>query len=49
VGADNDYGQPASSSLQPLADTGAQVLRTDQHGDLAVVSDSGDPRVVTSR
>ena len=49
VGADNDYGQPAASSLQPLADAGAQVLRTDQHGDLAVVSDGGGLRVVTSR
>jgi len=49
VGAHNDYGQPATSSLQPLADAGAQVLRTDQHGDLAVVSDDGGPRVVTSR
>jgi competence protein ComEC len=49
VGADNDYGQPAASALQPLADAGAQVLRTDQDGDLAVVSDGGQPRVVTSR
>ncbi|HEX5087307.1 MAG TPA: ComEC/Rec2 family competence protein [Nocardioides sp.] len=49
VGADNDYGQPARSSLQPLADAGAEVLRTDQDGDLAVVADGGLPRVVTSR
>jgi len=49
VGADNDYGQPAASSLQPLADGGAEVLRTDQHGDLAVVADGGPPQVVTGR
>ena len=49
VGADNDYGQPAASSLQPLADSGAGVFRTDQDGDLAVVADAGSPRVVTSR
>jgi competence protein ComEC len=49
VGAHNDYGQPAASSLQPLADAGAEVLRTDQHGDLAVVADGGGARVVTSR
>jgi competence protein ComEC len=49
VGADNDYGHPAASSLDPLAEAGAEVLRTDQHGDLAVVSDGGEPRVVTSR
>jgi competence protein ComEC len=49
VGADNDYGQPAESSLQPLADAGAAVLRTDQHGDLAVVVDGGAPRVVSRR
>jgi len=49
VGADNDYGQPAASSLQPLADAGAEVLRTDQDGDLAVVDDGGSPRAVTTR
>jgi len=47
VGADNDYGQPAASSLEPLADAGAEVLRTDRDGDLAVVSDSGSVRAVT--
>jgi competence protein ComEC len=49
VGADNDYGQPAASALQPLGDAGAEVLRTDQHGDLAVVAHGGAPQVVTSR
>jgi competence protein ComEC len=49
VGADNDYGHPAESALRPLADAGAEVYRTDQDGDLAVVADGGEPRVVTTR
>jgi competence protein ComEC len=47
VGADNDYGHPADSALRPLAQAGAEVFRTDQDGDLAVVADDGGPRVVT--
>jgi competence protein ComEC len=49
VGADNDYGHPAASALEPLAAAGAQVFRTDQDGDLAVVAEAGGPRVVTGR
>lgn len=48
VGADNDYGHPAASSLDPLAGAGAQVLRTDQDGDLLVVEEGGAVRVRTS-
>ena len=49
VGADNDYGHPAASALRPLSDAGAQVYRTDEHGDLAVVvDDDGGPHVVAS-
>jgi competence protein ComEC len=48
VGADNDYGHPAESTLQPLEQAGIEVHRTDQDGDLAVVVDHGHPRVVTS-
>ena len=48
VGADNDYGHPAESALSPLAQAGAEVYRTDQDGDLAVVADAGAPHVVTS-
>ncbi|MEZ0492048.1 ComEC/Rec2 family competence protein [Kineococcus sp. TBRC 1896] len=36
VGAVNDYGHPAASTLDVLAATGARVLRTDTGGDLAV-------------
>ncbi|MEO5853465.1 MAG: ComEC/Rec2 family competence protein [Nocardioides sp.] len=41
VGADNDYGHPASETLAPLAALGARVLRTDRDGDLAVVVRDG--------
>jgi competence protein ComEC len=47
VGADNDYGHPAASALDPLAGTGAIVARTDRQGDLAVVVEGGRPTVVT--
>jgi competence protein ComEC len=46
VGADNDYGHPAASALDPLRDAGADVHRTDEEGDLAVLA-SGE--VVTRR
>ncbi len=39
VGADNDYGHPAASTLEPLAAAGVDVLRTDRDGDVAVVAD----------
>ena len=48
VGVGNDYGHPAESALRPLAEAGAEVYRTDQDGDLAVVADAGAPLVVTS-
>jgi competence protein ComEC len=47
VGADNDYGHPAASALDPLAAVGAEVARTDLDGDLAVVVRDGEPTVVT--
>ena len=49
VGADNDYGHPAASTLAPLAATGAEVLRTDLDGDLVVVERDGRLSAVTSR
>ncbi|HEY0952034.1 ComEC/Rec2 family competence protein, partial [Nocardioides sp.] len=42
VGADNDYGHPAASTLDPLTDAGIRVLRTDRDGDIAVVGDGSD-------
>ena len=41
VGADNDYGHPAESALEPLERSGADVGRTDRDGDLAVVMGDG--------
>jgi competence protein ComEC len=38
VGADNDYGHPAQSTLDVLAATGAAVHRTDRDGDVVVVA-----------
>jgi competence protein ComEC len=48
VGAHNSYGHPAQSALEPLSAGGAEVVRTDQDGDLAVVADGDAPRVVTN-
>jgi competence protein ComEC len=42
VGADNDYGHPAASTLAPLAAAGVRVLRTDRDGSIAVVAHDGD-------
>ncbi|MGZ6733468.1 MAG: DNA internalization-related competence protein ComEC/Rec2 [Nocardioides sp.] len=39
VGADNDYGHPAASTLTPLTADGVRVLRTDQDGSVAVTVD----------
>jgi len=47
VGADNDYGHPAQSALDPLSAIGAEVARTDLDGDLAVVVRDGEPGLVT--
>jgi competence protein ComEC len=38
VGADNDYGHPAQSTLDVLAATGVAVRRTDRDGDVVVVA-----------
>lgn len=49
VGADNDYGHPSEEVLDPLEATGAEVLRTDLDGDLAVVlGDDGELATTTS-
>ena len=46
VGADNDYGHPARSTLDPLARSGADLYRTDRDGSIAVVAGRSGPRVV---
>ena len=48
VGADNDYGHPASEVLDGLAATGTEVLRTDRDGDIAVAVRDGRLVAVTS-
>jgi competence protein ComEC len=49
VGADNDYGHPAPETVDGLAATGEQVLRTDRDGAVAVVERDGRLATVTSR
>lgn len=41
VGAGNDYGHPASSTVAELGRDGAQVFRTDQSGDISVRRSAG--------
>jgi competence protein ComEC len=41
VGADNDYGHPAPSTIAMLHRAGMLVRRTDQDGDVAVVAHAG--------
>ncbi|WP_270889502.1 ComEC/Rec2 family competence protein [Pedococcus sp. 5OH_020] len=48
VGKDNDYGHPSPRTLRVLRDDGYAVLRTDQRGDIAVVT-TGDEVTVTWR
>ncbi|GAA3214672.1 ComEC/Rec2 family competence protein [Nonomuraea helvata] len=47
VGAGNDYGHPALSTLALLHRLGASVYRTDKSGDLAVVERGGEMAVVS--
>jgi competence protein ComEC len=47
VGADNDYGHPAPSTLAQLHRLGARIYRTDLSGDLAVVARDGGLAVVS--
>ena len=49
VGARNDYGHPAPSTLAALGARGMQVLRTDTDGDIALGRPSGGPLLVATR
>ncbi len=49
VGAGNDYGHPAASTLAAWTGVGALVVRTDQAGDVAVVGTATGVGVVTRR
>jgi len=48
VGEDNDYGHPDPRLLGALTEAGAEIARTDQDGDVAVVAGDTGPAVVTS-
>lgn len=49
VGQDNDYGHPSPKALEVLRRNGYAVLRTDQHGDVAVVALDDDVGVTWRR
>ncbi|MEV4802241.1 ComEC/Rec2 family competence protein [Nonomuraea sp. NPDC049421] len=49
VGAGNDYGHPATSTLSLLRRLGLTIHRTDQSGDLAVVEREGGGLAVVPR
>lgn len=50
VGADNSFGHPAAETLSQWQQAGAMVLRTDQHGDIAIVrTEQGQLGWVTRR
>ncbi|MDQ3422968.1 MAG: DNA internalization-related competence protein ComEC/Rec2 [Actinomycetota bacterium] len=47
AGEDNGYGHPAPETLRLLDGMGSRVLRTDLHGDVAIVVTGADTAVVT--
>jgi competence protein ComEC len=46
---ENDYGHPTAAALDALADSGAEVWRTDQHGTITVTFQDGVPILVAER
>ncbi|MDN3353491.1 ComEC/Rec2 family competence protein [Actinomadura sp. DC4] len=49
VGAGNDYGHPAPSTMSELTALGEHVYRTDRDGDVAVIRKRTGPAVVTRK
>jgi competence protein ComEC len=49
VGKDNDYGHPSPAALKVLRDDGYTAFRTDQRGDIAVVTTGDEVGVTWSR
>ncbi len=48
VGADNAYGHPTAGTLRDLSDDGMEVVRTDEHGSIAL-SHQGEWTLTTQR
>jgi competence protein ComEC len=48
VGAKNNYGHPAPSTLERLSDHGAEIYRTDLEGSIEITTDGSDLTVATS-
>jgi competence protein ComEC len=48
VGAKNNYGHPAPSTLERLSDHGAEIYRTDLDGSIEITADGSDLAVATS-
>ena len=49
VGEDNRYGHPEGEVLRALENKGADVYRTDLHGDIVIKTDGSDYEVMVSR
>lgn len=49
VGAGNDYGHPADSTVRAVTQTGARVFRTDEHGSITVAPAPGGLSVTPQR
>ena len=49
VGKNNDYGHPAQQTISLYELLGAQVFRTDEHGDIALVKHDQELSIVTSK
>lgn len=49
VGKDNSYGHPHEETLSRLSDAGAKVFRTDESGNIIVVSDGKNITVTTEK
>jgi competence protein ComEC len=46
VGAKNTYGHPTPETLQRLADFGVKTLRTDQNGDITIISNGNNLKII---
>lgn len=49
VGKDNDYGHPDEATLSKLRDADAEILRTDQLGDIVFYSDGTGLQLETQK